>query len=135
MSQWFVPGEMEKEFIDLSFYYPVVIFQGDIYAAYVGKDDLPEKNDLILKKCDHVQYNPELFSFYDNEVISYYMDVISEKYLLSYLAMIEHEMLTVKQILQQQKPKVVLSIGKIVAERMGLKEKPKTYRKHLEYES
>jgi hypothetical protein len=134
MSQWLVPEEMEREYIDLSFYYPVVIFQGDIYAVSVGKNDLPEKNELTLKKCDHVQYNPEFFSFYNNEVISYHMDVISEEYLSSYLRIIDREMLVIEQILQQEKPTVVRSIGKIIAECMGLEEKPKTYRKHLEYQ-
>lgn len=134
MGQWLVPEEIEREFVDLSFYYPVVIFQGDIYAVSIGKNDLPEKNELALKKCDHIQYNPEFFSFYENEVISYHMDVVSEKYLPSYLGIIDREMLVIKQILQQEKPNVMHSIGKIVAECMGLEEKPKTYRKHLEYE-
>jgi hypothetical protein len=134
MGQWLVPEKMEREYVDLSFYYPVVIFQGDIYAVSVGKNDLPEKNELTLEKCNHIQYNPEFFSFYDNEVISYHIDVISEKYLPSYLRIIDREMLVIKRILQQEKPAVVHSIGKILAECIGLEEKPKTYRKHLEYE-
>ena len=127
MSQWFIPEEKEKEFIDLSFYYPVVIFQGDIYAAYIGKDD------LTFKKCEHVQYNPEFFSFYENEVISYHVDVISEKYLLSYLKIIDREMQAIKHKLQQQKQDVMLSIDRLLIECKSLEKKPNTYRKHLEY--
>jgi len=134
MSQWFVPDEMEKEFIDLSFYYPVVIYQGDIYEAYIDKNDIMDKDDLTFKKCEHIQFNPDFFSFHDDEVISYHMDVISEKYLSSYLKIIDREMLAIKKMLEQQKDKVRLSIDKIVKECKSLKKKPETYRKHLEYD-
>lgn len=83
MNQWLFPGESEKEFIDLSFYYPVVIYQGELKAIRISKDSAQTKDDLIIENCDHIQYNPEFFSFYDNEVISYHIDIITEKYLLS----------------------------------------------------
>jgi hypothetical protein len=134
MAEWMVPQEMDKEFVDLSFYYPVIIFQDDIYALSVGKKDISEKSELPLTPCPHIQYNPEFFSFYDNEVISYHLDVISESYLPSYLDLIDREMQVVKQVIQQHKPAVINSITRIVAECMGLKEKPATYRKHLEYQ-
>ncbi len=129
MSQWFVPRETEKEFIDLSFYYPVVIYQGEINAIYVGNNDSPSKDDLIIKKCDHVQYNPEFYSFYDKEVINYHVDVISEKYLPSYLKLIDQEMITIKQVLQQQKHDVMRSIDKIAAEFGNIDKKPNNCRK------
>ncbi|MGA7677310.1 MAG: hypothetical protein WCA51_02920 [Dehalococcoidia bacterium] len=129
MSQWFVAEEPEKEFMDLSFYYPVVIFQGDLFSAHI------ENNRPILKKCEHIQYNPEFFSFYHNEVINYHVDVISEEYLQSYLNIIDREMLTIKKLLQKQKKDVLLSIYKIIEECKGLKKTPKTYRKYLEFDS
>jgi len=134
MAQWFIPEEIAKEFVDLSVYYPVVVFQGDIYAASIGNKDLTEEEGLELKPCDHIQYNPEFFSFYDNEVISYHMDIVSEKYLPSYLKIIDREMHAIKQIMEQEKSSVTDSINRIVAECIGLKDKPRTYRKHLEYE-
>lgn len=127
MSQWFVPEETEREFTDLSFHYPVVVFPSYIYAAYI-KD-----NDLTFEKCEHVQFNPELFSFRDKEVISYHMDVISENYLRSYLKIIDREMLTIQEIFKRQKDTVLLSINKLVEECKSLKEKPDTYRKRLEH--
>ncbi len=127
MSQFFVDEETGNEFMDLSFYYPVVIFQGDIYAAHL-------EQKLNLKKREHMQFNPYFFSFYNNEVITYHIDVISEEYLSSYLKIIDQEMITIKKILQQQKQNVLLSMDKIVEECKGLKKKPKTYRKYLEIE-
>ena len=127
MGQWFV-AEETRGFTDLSFYYPVVIFPGDIYAAYI-KD-----NDLTFKKCEHVQFNPELFSSHDNEVISYHIDVISEKYLPSYLRMIDREMITIKKMLQRRKQKVLLSVSKIVEECKEQKKKSESYRRYLEFE-
>jgi len=134
MSQWFAPDEMDKEFMDLSFYYPVVIFQGDMYTTHIEKDDPTEKDDLTFKKCEHIQFNPDFYSFYDKEVISYHVDVIQEKYLSSYLKIIDREMQAVKEILEQQKDKVLLSIDKLVSDCKSLKNKPDTYRKHLEYD-
>jgi hypothetical protein len=118
-----------QEFVDLSFYYPVIIFQGDLFAAHI------ENNNPVLKKCEHIQYNPEFFSFYDNEVINYHVDVISEEYLPSYLKIIDREMLTIKNLLQKQKKGVLLSINKIIEECRSLKKKPKAYRKYLEFDS
>jgi hypothetical protein len=132
MSQWLIPEETEKDFIDLSFYYPVVIFQGDIYGAYIGKNDLVEERELTFKKCQHIQYNPEYFSFYSNEVIYYHIDVITEKYLPFYLKMIDREMLSIKQILQRQKQDVIFSVNKTVLECKSLEKKLTNYRKHLE---
>jgi hypothetical protein len=133
MSQWLVPGETEKEFIDLSFYYPVVIYQGEINAINVGGNESSSKDNLTIKKCDHIQYNAEFYSFYDKEVISYHVDVISEKYLPAYLKLIDQEMLKIKRVLQQQKQGVMRSIDKIVAEFASLEKKPTNYRKQLEY--
>jgi len=135
MSQWFSPRETEREFIDLSFYYPVAIFQGDIYAGHIVKDEPQSKHDLALNPREHIQFNPYFFSFYDNEVISYHIDIISEKYLQLYLKIIDREMAAIKKSLQLHKDIVVSSVDKMVEECLSLKDKPDTYRTYLEYHS
>ncbi len=117
----------------MSLYYPLVIYQGEINTVYVNKNGQQTKDDLIIKKCDHVQYNPEFYSFYENEVISYHIDVISEKYLPTYLRTIENEISAIKQILHQRKQDVKLSVDRLMMECKSLEKKPKTYRKYLEY--
>ena len=132
MSEWLSPEELGKEFIDLSFYYPLVICKGEIYGTSVaGKTG--SDNYLIPEKLNHIQYNPELYSFYYNEVISYHMDIISENYLLDFLKIIEIEMTEIQNVLQKQKKVVMQSIDQIVAECLSLGKKPNTYRKYLEY--
>jgi hypothetical protein len=132
MSEWLSPEELGKEFIDLSFYYPLVIYKGEINVTSVaGKTG--SDNYLIPGKLNHIQYNPELYSFYNNEVISYHMDIISENYLLDFLKIIEIEMTKIQNVLQKQKKVVVQSIDQIVAECLSLEKKPDTYRKFLEY--
>jgi hypothetical protein len=127
MGQWFLPEETEKEFIDLSFNYPLVIYQGDIYFARVKGDD------LNLTKCDHIQYNPEFYSFYEKEVISYHIDVITEKYLPSFIKIVETEMNDFKNKIQNDRSFVLRTVGRLVAECTSLGRKTVSYRKHLEY--
>lgn len=38
MSQWVVPEEAETDFVDLSIYYPLVIYQGEINTIVVAKN-------------------------------------------------------------------------------------------------
>ena len=133
MSQWFLPKETERDFIDLSFYYPVLVIQGEINAVHVADKDTTTNDDLIIENCDHIQYNPEFYSFYDNEVISYHIDVVTESYLPTFLELIEKEMTKIKQVMKQRKPEVMKSIHKIVAEVGNPDKKITNYRKQLSY--
>ena len=132
MSEWLIPEELGKEFIDLSFYYPLVIYKGEIYGTSVtGKTG--SANNLIPKKLNHIQYNPELYSFYYDEVTSYHVDIISEGYLPEFLKIIEIEMTKIKDVLKEEKKIVMQSTDQIVAECLSLEKKPNTYRRYLEY--
>jgi len=133
MNQWLLPEETEKEFIDLSLYYPLVIYQGELNTIRIDNNSAQTKDDLIISKCEHIQYNPEFFSFYDDEVISYHIDIITEKYLPTYLKLIEKEISEIKQILIQQKQNVKHTVGRLIVECQSLEKKPKSYRKYLEY--
>jgi hypothetical protein len=126
---WFIDERIEREFVDLSYYYPVLIIQGGFYLALVEKNELP-----ILTEYDHIQYSTEVFSHYYQDVISYQIDVISEKYLPSYLSIINHETSIIRKRLQRQKPKLQISMDKIVEDCKALKTKPKSYREYLEFD-
>jgi hypothetical protein len=133
MSQWFIPGETQRDFIDLSFYYPVLVIQGEINAVHVANKEITTNDDLIIENCQHIQYNPEFYSYYDNEVISYHIDVITEAYLPTFLELVEKEMIIVKQTLQRQKNDVMQSIHKITSEIGHSDKKATNYRKQLGY--
>jgi len=134
MTQWLLPEESETEFIDLSLYYPLVIYQGELKAIRIGNNNMQTKDDLIISDCDHIQYNPEFFSFYNDEVISYHIDIITEKYLPKYIKLIEKEISDIKDILIQHKQDVKHSVSRLMVECKSLEKPPKTSRKYLEYQ-
>jgi len=127
MGQWVSDEDITGEFMDLSFYYPLMIVDADMYT-YSQYSDEP------LKKCVHVQYNPEYISLNSNSVISYHLDIISEKHIPEYLQIIDREMLTIKETLNQRKVEILPSVSKILQECRGLRQKPRTYRKYLEFD-
>jgi len=133
MSQWLQPSELGEEFIDLSIYYPIVIYQGGIDSIRMNNIDNPQKEDIIIENRDHIQFNPEYYSYYDKEVISYHIDIITEKYLENYVKMIEKEVTSIKEAIKQEKRIVRRSIDKIIGECQGLDKQPDELRKHMEY--
>jgi len=130
MGQWFDAKEKQHAFMDLSFYYPLVVYQGEIYAANINKDE----HDVRLEKRDHIQFNPEFFSFYENDVISYHFDVISESYLGRYLALIEHEMDSFKEVFCGKKTTVVNSVKQIMQQCRAAERDSRSYKTYLRYE-
>jgi len=126
MGQGFAAGE--KDFIDLSFYYPVVICKGEIYSAHVRNNS----SDVKLKKSKHIQYSPEYNSLYQKEIVSYQIDVITEDYLPSYLDIINNETVQIQNIFKKHKKTIMDSILKIVKECTRHKISPDSLREYLE---
>jgi hypothetical protein len=133
MSQWLQPSGLGKEFIDLSIYYPVVIYQGGMELIGMNKIDTPQKEDIIIENRDHIQFNPEYYSYYDKEVISYHIDIVTEKHLENYINMVEKEVMSIKEALKKEKQVVRRSIDKIIGECQGLDKQPNELRKHMEF--
>jgi hypothetical protein len=124
---WYLPNKVDEEGINIQIYYPLVILQGSLYSAILSN------NQLILKKSRHLQFRKELFLARTNKVEMYQIDVITEKYLPSYLKIIDAEMQMVKKVFQRQRHDVLLSIEKIVQEAKKLGKKQKSYRECLEF--
>lgn len=78
--------------INLTFYYPLLILQGDLYIAFLNN------NRLTIKKSDHVQYLKNYIAPKIRLESSdcYQIDVITERYLPKYLDMIAKEMKIIK---------------------------------------
>jgi len=90
---------------------------------------------VTFNKCEHIQSNPEYYSFYHNKVIYYHLDVITEAFLPRYLEIIEKEMEHVKKTFLEQKKEIISSVNKTVIECKSLDNKPSSYRKYLECEA
>jgi hypothetical protein len=125
--RWSLPEEVKEEDINIQIYYPLLILQGELYAAHL-KD-----RRLFMRKSNHIQFRKQVFSAYRKEVETYQIDVIVEDYLPQYLKIIESEIERIKKVLQRKKAKVFVSIEKIVEEAKAATEKPDSYRKFLEF--
>ncbi|MBA7614162.1 hypothetical protein ES703_21425 [subsurface metagenome] len=124
---WSPPEKVDEEVINIQIYYPLLILEGGLYSAYL------KNNRLVLRKSEHVQFRTQLFSSYNNEIETYQIDVITEKYLPRYLRVVEFEIERIKKALQRKRSNVFESIEKIVEEARRDKEKAPSYRKYLEF--
>ena len=124
---WVWPDISYEEDINIQVYYPLVIFQGQVYSATL------KNNHLILRKAKHIQFRKELFISRINKVETYQIDVISEEYMRDYLKIIDYEMERVKKVFQRKKTNVLISIDKIVDEAKKIGKKRKSYREALEF--
>jgi hypothetical protein len=124
---WYLPDRADEEDVNIQVYYPLVIFQGNLYSAAL------KNGHLALRKSKHIQFRKELFLPHTNEVETYQIDVITEEYLPNYLKIIDSEMEMVKKVFKRQRAHVLLSIEKIIEEAKKLGEKQKSYRECLEF--
>lgn len=123
---WEPPEEGEEESINIQIYYPMAIFQGKIFKAFL-KD-----NSLILENIDHIQFRKEIYLYGANESKTYQIDVISENYLPHLIDIIINEIKKILYYFRRKNHIVKLSIDKIIEEAKSLKEKPISYRHILE---
>lgn len=124
---WRPPEENVDEGVNIQVYYPVVILQGQLYAATL------KNNNFDLQKRRHIQFRKQYFLSRINEVETYQIDVISEDYLKDYLKIIKSEVDRIKGIFLRKKREVQISIDKIANEAKRVKKKLKTYRERLEF--
>ena len=107
---WVPPYKLGEEDTNIQIYYPLVVFQGELFSAEL------RRKGVTLKKVKHIQFRKEIFSSRINEVETYQIDVISEEYLQQYLKMIEFEIEKIKKIFQRKRERVLISIERIVQE-------------------
>ncbi len=93
----------------LNFYYPVVVVQGELWEAYVGK------KSLRLVKAKQVQYRQ--VTFFANKETQNHIDVVREEFFPKYLNIIEREFNETIQRLYRQYP-LVNKAAKILKERI-----------------
>lgn len=124
---WQPPDKSDEEDVNIQIYYPLIILQGELFTVEL------RRKGLTLNKAKHIHFRKEIFSARNNEVETYQIGVISEKYLPTYLKMVESEIETIKKVFQRKKTQVRDSIDKIVEEARKNRKKVKSYREYLEF--
>jgi hypothetical protein len=107
---WYTTEEIimkKKQRINLSFFYPLLILQQDMYSYKIIKEK------ISLKKENHIRFRK---SFYNQEMehnISYQIDVITESYLSDFLLIINDETKKIENLLKKNSKILKTSIAEI----------------------
>ena len=95
----------DNEPINIEFYYPIVVLQGELL------DIRASKTSLKVVKTDHIQYRRA--AIVGNEETQYQIDVITERYFSRYLALVEREVSKTARLLRRRHATIRKSINKI----------------------
>ena len=121
------PGLSQSSDIDINIYYPLVIFEGELYSGTL------DQGHLVLNKADYIHFSKEFYIPKPDYIQTVHFDIINENYLPEYIKMIESEVSKLKNSLRSQKQKVIVAINKITEDAKSLKRKTKSYRDLLEF--
>jgi hypothetical protein len=113
-----------KERINIEFYYPVLVLQGDLLEARA------EGKSLTLLPTKHVQFRRSTMSGKQEQ--TFQIDVVTEKAFPKFLKLIETEMGKTARLLRRRHLRVEDAIGRIVRDARRLRS-PDKIRKALEF--
>jgi hypothetical protein len=122
-----LPPKGQEEGINIQIYYPLVILQGDLYSASL------KNSHLSINKSDHIQFRKEIFYPSLSEWKKYQIDVITEKYLVDYLKLVDAEIKKIRKTLRNKRKQVRPSIKEMIAEARKAKKKPDSYRRFFDF--
>lgn len=121
-----IPKNVEKEKVNLSIFYPLLILQGDIYSC-----DL-KNNKINLCKTNHIQYRKSTYTLENKRQIDYQIDIITESYLPRFLNILKIEMNRTKKALQNNETIIRTSTNKITEKIKKIYKKNKSFRELFE---
>ena len=113
-----------NDLINIEFYYPVLIVQGDLIEAKLSQ------NSVSLRKAPHLVYRRTIIQGTEEE--SYNIDVITEKFFPDYLKIIENEMNQTIKRMKRHKKELYRSIKTISRLTKRLRT-PEKIRKMMEF--
>jgi hypothetical protein len=113
-----------KERINIEFYYPVVVLQGDLFEART------EGKSVKLLQSEHIQFRRSTIT--GKEQQTFQIDVVTEKHFSRYLQVIEKEMEKTARLLRRRHMKVEDAIRQIVQRGRRLRS-PDKIKKLLEF--
>lgn len=94
--------------MNVEFYYPVLILQGDLLEANPGK------RSVALRSAEHLQFRRS--SVVGGKQVDYQIDVIRERFLEKYLNTVEQEIKKTARLFRRRHQIIRESIDKIVEE-------------------
>ncbi len=116
----------EKEKLNLTFYYPVLVVQGELLEA------TPTTRTVSLRKSNHLQF--QCSAIFNNREIGYQIDIVQEKYFKKYLEQIEKETMKTTRLLRRRHKVIRISMDKIIE--LAKKEKsPERIRSAFDFET
>jgi hypothetical protein len=115
------------EYVNVEFYYPVLVVQGSIMEV------LAARKSLVLKEVNHVQYRRS--SIWNGEEKEYQIDVVTEKWFPHYLTTVEKELSQTAGRMKQRsrRPTIQNSLEKILSRAKRLRN-PQKIREAMEYQ-
>lgn len=114
-----------REYLNVEFYYPLIIVQGDLLEAY------ETKRSVMFRAVDHIQFRQSVST--NRNAANYQIDVIREKYLPEYLEIIDAELKKTARLLRRRHKTVRLAIDRISEEAKDT-ESPEQIRKIMDYD-
>lgn len=106
---WLPGDEGEEEYVNLEFYYPVLVLQGELLEVRPGD------RGFTLVAQDHIQYRRS--SVVGKESTDYQIDVVTEAYFPKYLDIVRQEMEKTARILRRRYKTVIEAVDKMAARR------------------
>lgn len=113
-----------KEWVNIEFYYPLLVVQGELLDARVGK------RSVALKRVPHLQFRRSAVVGGESE--DYQIDVIEEWYLPKYLKIVNQELVKSARLLRRRHKIVRNSINCIVQQARRLRS-PEKKRMAMEF--
>jgi hypothetical protein len=125
-SRWVPPAEGEEEPVNLNLFYPLLVLRGDLYESS------QKGRRVSLHSREHIQFRKSVIA--DNQPDTYQVDVVVERFLPKYLAILEKEAQILARRFRRKKRQVRASIDHIVAKTSAdaVAVETKSFRKVLE---
>ncbi|MFX1563389.1 MAG: hypothetical protein ACFFDP_08790 [Promethearchaeota archaeon] len=114
----------EKENLNLTFYYPVLVVQGELLEA------TPTTRSVSLRKSEHVQF--QCSAIFNNRETEFQIDIVQEKYFKKYLDQIEKETMKTVRLLRRRHKVIRTSMDRII-ELAKKEESPERIRSAFEF--
>jgi len=95
----------KREYINLEFYYPVLVVQGDLM------DVRQNKKSLRISKAEHIQYR--MSTLVGKEQRTHQIDVVTERFFSKYLDILDSELAKTARLLRRRHKFVNMTVDRI----------------------